>query len=313
VNRFYPAIFYPPLILKFLAKNPAPSLSAYHLLSTRKLEQLLKHQGSYTSILPKVSLLHVSIYVLFISIGFLISLSFILLSPLWLVAATWVSVGLGIFCAMFPVSPKTSGNKNISKYRQSPTEVKNETVLRLQKREAKLRQWIADKVLQPIGRSEAPAGVSEKAFYQVLRHVFPNAVQGVAFQNPQFSYPYSADFVFVHTSSLSIDIEIDEPYVGNTKAPHHCIDQGKDEIRNKFFTNGNWVVIRFSEKQVVKYPRSCCKVIASVVARVAGDRTYLFQLQSVPDLPHEPMWTIKQAKKWANVDYRKTYLPVFYG
>lgn len=88
--------------------------------------------------------------------------------------------------------------------------------------------------------------------------------------------------MFVHTSSLSIDIEIDEPYVGNTKAPHHCIDQGKDDIRNEFFTNGNWVVIRFSEKQVVKYPRSCCKVIASVVARVAAIAHTCFNCKVYP-------------------------------
>jgi hypothetical protein len=113
----------------------------------------------------------------------------------------------------------------------------------------------------------------------------------------------------VHSSGLSIDIEIDEPYVGNTKAPHHCIDQGKDDIRNQFFTNNNWVVIRFSEKQAVKYPYSCCKVIAEVIDRVGGDYTCLTQLKNVPNLPLEPMWTIKQAKFMAKLDYRKTYLP----
>ncbi|MEO1433487.1 MAG: hypothetical protein AAFV71_31400 [Cyanobacteria bacterium J06633_8] len=114
--------------------------------------------------------------------------------------------------------------------------------------------------------------------------------------------------MIVHTSGLSIDIEIDEPYVGNTKEPHHCIDQGKDTIRNQFFTNNNWVVIRFSEKQAVKYPYSCCKLIAKVIARVSGDFTFLSQLNNVPSLPPEPMWTIKQAKKWAKGNYRKTYL-----
>lgn len=186
--------------------------------------------------------------------------------------------------------------------------MKANTFLHLPQREAKLKKLFARKVLQPIGRSDAPAGVSEKAFYQVIGRVFPEVIQGVAFHNPKFSHPYSADFVLVHKSSLSIDIEIDEPYVGDTKAPHHCIDQGKDDIRNQFFTSNNWVVIRFSEKQAVKYPYSCCKAIASVIARVAGDYTFLTRLQKVSDLPPDPMWTIKQAKKWANVNYRKTYL-----
>ncbi|MEL6163773.1 MAG: hypothetical protein AAFR37_08425 [Cyanobacteria bacterium J06628_3] len=100
-----------------------------------------------------------------------------------------------------------------------------------------------------------------------------------------------------------------KPLVCNTKEPHHCIDQGKDTIRNQFFTNNNWVVIRFSEKQAVKYPYRCCKVIAQVIARVSGDFTFLSQLNNVPSLPPEPMWTIKQAKKWAKDNYRRTYLP----
>ncbi|MDJ0736021.1 MAG: hypothetical protein QNJ47_18490 [Nostocaceae cyanobacterium] len=72
---------------------------------------------------------------------------------------------------------------------------------------------------------------------------------------------------------------------------------GKDDIRNKFFTDGNWIVIRFSEKQVVKYPYRCCKIIAKVVAEVAGDYTFLNKLKNVPSLPPDAMWTIKQAKK----------------
>ncbi len=153
--------------------------------------------------------------------------------------------------------------------------------------------------------------MSEKDFYQVLIRIFPNVSQGAAFDNPNSPYPYSADFILVHTSGLSIDIEIDEPYVGHTKEPYHCIDQGKDKIRNRFFTSNNWVVVRFSEKQVVKYPYRCCKVIASVIARITADYTFLDRLQNVPNLPIEPMWNIKQAKKWAKLDYRKTYLPIY--
>ncbi|MEM6403856.1 MAG: hypothetical protein AAF757_27145 [Cyanobacteria bacterium P01_D01_bin.116] len=199
--------------------------------------------------------------------------------------------------------------KNTPNHIQLNTKKDNITVMRLPKREAKLHRWLNEKVLQPDGKSDTQAGVSEKTFYQITKRVFPNIVQGVAFHNPKFRHPYSADFLIVHTSGLSIDIEIDEPYVGNTKEPHHCIDQRKDNIRNQFFTNNNWVVIRFSEKQVVKYPYRCCKVIAQVIARVSGDFTFLSQLNNVPSLPPEPMWTIKQAKKWAKDNYRRTYLP----
>ena len=227
--------------------------------------------------------------------------------PFWLITAILASISLGSKIFISSLFKQVSNN-SIPIHTQLKTKKENQAPKRLPHREKELYRWLQGKVLQPLGQSDAPTGVSEKAFYQLTKRVFPNIVQGVAFHNPKFPHPYSADFLIVHTSGLSIDIEIDEPYVGNTKAPHHCIDQGKDNIRNQFFTNNNWVVIRFSEKQVVKHPYRCCKVIAQVIFRVSGDFTFLSQLNNVPSLPPEPMWTIKQAKKWASVNYRRTYL-----
>ena len=230
------------------------------------------------------------------------------LYPFWLIAAILASISLGSKSFISSLSKKVSNN-SIPSHIQLKKKKENQVPMRLPHREKELYRWLQGKILQPYSQSDAPEGVSEKDFYQLSKRVFPNIVQGIAFQNPKFPHPYSADFLIVHTSGLSIDIEIDEPYVGNTKAPHHCIDQGKDHIRNQFFTNNNWVVIRFSEKQVVKYPYRCCKVIAQVIAKVSGDCTFGRKLKEMPPLPSEPMWTIKQAKKWAKENYRKTYLP----
>ena len=304
MNKYYPAIYYPLLILKFLVKNPIPSLKEYSNQG-RKLSNEKGNRGNYDFRKLSNNIIYI---VLIISIF----LSALMLSPLWLVAVIWISIGNGIFCF---ISNYDNKNTSCPRQFQPKLESKNRRQPLLEglspQREAKLYRWLQGKILQPSGKSEAPVGVSEKAFYQVMKRIFPSIVQGVAFQNPQFPYPYSADFILVHSSGLSIDIEIDEPYVGNTKAPHHCIDQGKDDIRNQFFTNNNWVVIRFSEKQAVKYPYSCCKVIAEVIVRVTGDRTRGSQLQNIPNLPPEPMWTIKQAKVMAKLDYRKAYLPVY--
>jgi very-short-patch-repair endonuclease len=308
VNKYYPAIYYPPLILKFLVKNPMPGFKEYSNQAVKLSNQTTNRVNyDFTKLSNNI------IYIVLIAS---ILLSAFTLSPLWLVVVIWASIGNGIFCFISNYDNKKT-NINTSNPRQCQPKLESKTrqqpptrELSLQ-RQAKLHRWLQGKILQPSGKSEAPAGISEKAFYQIMKRIFPSIVQGVAFQNPKFPHPYSADFVLVHSSGLSIDIEIDEPYVGNTKAPHHCIDQGKDDIRNQFFTNNNWVVIRFSEKQVVKYPYSCCKVIAEVLVRVTGDRTRGSQLQNIPNLPPEPMWTTKQAKVMAKLDYRKTYLPVY--
>ena len=203
MSKCYPAIFYPHLILNFLVKKPASTLGKYQHQVSSKQKLGAKKQNIYNSVVPKNSLLTGCKLVFFISLGFLIPLSIALVSPLWLVISVWLSIILGIFCARFFVSAKKSGKKNFSDHRQTSTEVKNATILRLPQREAELHRWIAGKVLQPIGSSDAPTGVSEKAFYQVLQHVFPGIVQGLAFPNPEFSYPYSADFVLVCDSLLS--------------------------------------------------------------------------------------------------------------
>ena len=304
MKQYYPAIFYPHLILKFLAENPTPNFKQYsHIIDSKQINLPNKEINESENVLNKI-------FYTLIYINFFVSICFYFfgLYPLWLIIAVWASINLGCLCFILKLS-KQSNRKNIPNHIQLSTKKDNITVMRLPKREAKLHRWLNRKVLQPLGKSDAPAGVSEKTFYQITKRIFPNIVQGVAFHNPKFSHPYSADFLIVHTSGLSIDIKIDEPYVGNTKEPHHCISQGKDDIRNQFFTKNNWVVIRFSEKQVVKYPYPCCKVIAQVIAKVSGDFTFLSQLNNVPSLPPEPMWTIKQAKKWAKDNYRRTYLP----
>jgi very-short-patch-repair endonuclease len=300
VNKYYPAVFYPLLILKFLAKNHLPNSKRYiskqtSIIDTDLLDVLKNNHF--------IKVFKLSIYIILII--FLI-LSILLLSPLWLVVFIWISISLGLFCFRTDYSQSYRAKKYISNQRK----FKAKNNIDSPQSETALRRLLQGQVLQPSGISEAKEGVSEKDFYQSLIRIFPSVTQGVKFDNPNYPYPYSADFILVHSSGLSIDIEIDEPYVGHTKEPHHCIDQGKDEIRNQFFTSNNWVVVRFSEKQAVKYPYRCCKVIAKAIAKVTGDYTFLSRLQNTPDLPIEPMWSIKQAKKWAKLDYRKTYLPV---
>ncbi len=305
MNKNYPAIFYPPLILKFLAKNHVSNFQQNY----NNYPQLIKlsnkksrHSDTWITQLSYLIIFYAST----------ISILILVLMPsyAWLIVLILTSIILGIFC-FISSHPNQQKTKDYFGFLQIIPKVSNRNGMQMLPNKAILNHWLQEKVLQPSGISEAQVGVSEKYFYQVLIHIFPNVSQGAKFDNKNSPYPYSADFILVHTSGLSIDIEIDEPYVGNTKEPHHCIDQGKDKIRNQFFTSNNWLVIRFSEKQVVKYPYRCCKVISSIIARVAGDYTFLDRLQNVPNLPIEPMWNIKQAKKWAKLDYRKTYLPVY--
>ncbi|MBD2181009.1 PDDEXK family nuclease [Aerosakkonema funiforme] len=302
MNKSYPVVLYPNQILRFLATNSALGISNSQPTANSPIQSKKKFNIGWFS-LTKWELLGA------IAVGVIIAWSLAFLSPFWLVASVWVVILLGIICN----DSLTTKKQPATKQKITPS-LENITLkshqIKMPIQSTKLNKILDGVVMPSVGMSSARTGVSEKAFKQVLQQIFPNIQQGLSFHNPDLSIPYSADFAFIHSCGLSIDIEIDEPYVGNTKEPHHCTDNGKDDIRNQFFLKGNWTVIRFSEKQVVLYPKSCCKVIASVIARVTGDRTYFAQLLSIPDLPPDPMWTTREAKRWAKENYRQTYLPI---
>jgi len=169
----------------------------------------------------------------------------------------------------------------------------------------RLKQLLAGKVMRPIGVSSAQRGVSEQRFYDTLRKFFPVTFGG-EFPIPDSQYVYSADLQIIYGCGIAIDIEVDEPYDGRSLQPHHCLDQGKDQRRNEFFLKGNWIVVRFAEIQVVKYPYECAAVIEQVLSEITGGKP---RLSIHKPLPPVKLWTISQAKKMARSRFRQTYLP----
>ncbi len=177
-----------------------------------------------------------------------------------------------------------------------------------------LKANLDSSVIQPAGVSDAPVGRSEDAFATFLERYFPGRVRRqLEFPIPQSEKgrSFSTDFAIVlEEIGLYLDVEIDEPFDLKKKRPTHCIDDYHDRYRNGFFLQGNWIVVRFAEEQVVRYPKSCCREIASVVAQVTGLDKFLKPLASEPILKPIPQWTKKQARAMAKSNYRDTYLPL---
>ena len=173
-----------------------------------------------------------------------------------------------------------------------------------------LSDTMRGKVLQPDGVTDAPIGASEKAFGLVLEKFFQGRVKAqLRLPIPNWDGAYSTDFTISFPEiGIWIDCEIDEPYDYKTGKPTHCTDDKRDRNRNKFFLSHNWIVVRFSESQVVLYPESCCKELVLVIKRVTGMEMFSKGFATVPTLKPAPMWTVKQAKKMAKVKYRDQYL-----
>lgn len=158
--------------------------------------------------------------------------------------------------------------------------------------------------------SKAQEGFSEAKFYAHLNHHFKGKVhRGLTSRIPNYEYPYSLDFTYIDRSlSLYIDIEVDEPYVHKTGEPTHFDGATKDARRNNHFLAKNWLVIRFAEEQVARYPKGCCKAIAQLIAEVIGDSLELNQFSRTEDLPTMRQWTEAEAAQMAEKNYRQTYL-----
>ncbi|MDF5728134.1 MAG: hypothetical protein PUP92_08860 [Rhizonema sp. PD38] len=160
----------------------------------------------------------------------------------------------------------------------------------------------------PDGQGDAPIGVSEKLFENVLKHYFDEIVfPQQKMLPPGHDLHYTADFLIVEPNTgLHIDIEVDEPISFATGKPTHCI--GEDDYRNKCFVDANWLVIRFAEEQVSSQPERCARFIAGAIAQLTGNDTYRRQLLNVEKVTPLKQWSYRQASSLKKKDYRQGYL-----
>lgn len=159
-------------------------------------------------------------------------------------------------------------------------------------------------------------GFKEPAFDEELKTYFFRQ-RNLQFYNDRFIFvsdntrPYEPDFVLIDERdnlNLFIDIEIDEPYESFGRFATHF--KGQDESRNQYFNDRGWIVIRFSEKQIVDNIKGCCKFIAEVIKSVNDAFIIPQELLNIPTVLEEPFWTKVQSEKWAKEKYRENYLGI---
>jgi len=300
----YPVVLYPKRIASFrqLAQHPK-EVRGKSIKAEDKRQELPKmhtHSGSYSRavIVFALRLLGSGLLVIsLLSIGKPVGILTLLLAG--------ASLGTTFFLnRTFHKSPLPPESKRLAEpVQQTPSD-------ELQTYLIALSTHMKGQVLQPDGVTDAPVGASERAFGQVLEKFFPGRVKAqLRLPIPNWDGAYSTDFTISFPElGVWIDVEIDEPYDYKTGKPTHCSDDERDRNRNSFFLNNNWIVVRFSEEQVVRYPESCCKEIALVIRRVTGIEKYVHDLASATSLAISPMWTSRQAKKMAKAKIRDRYL-----
>ncbi len=152
---------------------------------------------------------------------------------------------------------------------------------------------------------EVKQGVSESYFLKyLLKHFNNHLLLNQMLKTTKGTF--FPDFVvYDKNNNLFIDIEIDEPYVGSTGDPIHY-DMSSDKKRNQIFSEQNWVVIRFSEEQIIKQPNECCLLIKDVLSHFPK-----LQVKEWNEGLVNPMnvWSYSEAGRMAFKKYRHSYLP----
>lgn len=326
IRGFYPVILIPESIRQFCADNPIPVLeeTASPTIKPPFPPQLPVFNNSRYYLVIQLWITSVVILML---VNWLSGMSVI---AFWssLVCASVSAVAAFSYLRFVDFQMRDRYKQRVAEYQQQLAEYESYQLHHLQSKHKQFEQYnsllrerykLLKRLLKEIVKPPAiqrnkgvQQGVSEKQFFIYLCRYFSgfyDFCMGGEFPIPGTSLRYTADFILVHQpTGLAIDIEIDEPYDGRTGKPHHCVDRGKDSQRNQFFLERNWVVIRFSELQVVKYPDGCCQAIARVVSQIAGDYRGLVMLQNVADLLLQKQWTTKEAIYMAKTKFRNSYL-----
>lgn len=123
---------------------------------------------------------------------------------------------------------------------------------------------------------------------------------------------YEPDFIIKLDKGIYLDIEIDEPYVGNNGKIIHYFDeefnQSVDAVRDQFFLKNNWIIIRFAEEQIFKQPQACCKFIGEVIKNLnlEFDMSIFTKINTLKNVK---VWNKEDALIMMRKRYRETYFP----
>lgn len=168
-------------------------------------------------------------------------------------------------------------------------------------KQKELRQFHTKIIYPQKSIDEVKKGRSEKKFLSFLK------LDGQIFNDLELrskSSFFAPDITYVSNDyNLFLDIEIDEPYSFSNQ-PIHFIES-HDRFRDQIFTDANWLVVRFSEKQIMTQPLKCCEYINELIKSYFNfNFDNLFRISFSF---REKRWTKKESYEMIKRKYRFSY------
>jgi len=156
------------------------------------------------------------------------------------------------------------------------------------------------------GRSDIH-GFSDNCFRTILKGSNLTSLlrRDVCLPVPCRAIPYEPAIALIdEAAGIFVDVEIDAPYHGWYRFPMHYTE-GKDGVRDGYFNDCGWTVVRFTERQVREQPEACVELLEQVVARLR-DTSEEIRCNVTP----EKRWTQREAVEMEKNLVREKYLQI---
>ena len=274
----YPYVAYPPIVSAYL-DNRFPEFLPVDMPASPKLKKI-DFSGFAVFFVGMIIVtilitIEVNFWVIYVLIG-VISL-------------------LGLFSSFQSVGGTVKFNKELKKKHIA---IKQQAEVETQKRKEefqeltlsnKLNSYRIERIKQVLNSftegslsvNTENKGFSEDYFFKILYKFFGKHINNCSkIYDLRYFLNYTPDFIFCN-SDICIDIEVDEPYIMDSRKPIHCNDRDKNVIRDDFFISNNCCVIRFSEDQVLLYPYECCKFIAVKIFELTNNSLLSSKIESL--------------------------------
>lgn len=161
--------------------------------------------------------------------------------------------------------------ENLKKYNELVSKVNTDKFQLIERHKRKIiifednRKQIF-KNLEILDDNAVKKGISEEFFHRFLLKYSDITV----YKSIKYSY-YYPDLILVKSNIVTI-LEIDEPYANDTKEPIHF--DNTDKNRDDYFISKNFIIIRFTEEQILNYTEECLEIINEIIGCCIDLKSY---------------------------------------
>jgi len=155
-----------------------------------------------------------------------------------------------------------------------------------------------------------------KERFQVFleQHFLNKAMENVQIVHEAKNIEYTPDFILkLSRPKVNIAIEIEEPYTlkeieGHTNVSSEEKYADIKKVRTRIANELRWLVIVFSEEQIVSHPTECCKYISEFTEATLLEDGVIGDFSSVVSLSELKFTKVRDVNKLKKAKFRENYL-----